>query len=88
MHLPEVLFLDEPTVGVDPRARADLWRIVGELYATGRTVVPTTHHLDGAEALRRFTRRGRARGLPPHRALLPHYVPQGHRPTRAVPEEP
>ncbi|WP_052850508.1 ABC transporter ATP-binding protein [Streptomyces avicenniae] len=51
MHLPDVLFLDEPTAGVDPRAREDLWRIIRGLYGAGQTVVLTTHHLDEAEAL-------------------------------------
>jgi ABC-2 type transport system ATP-binding protein len=51
MHLPEVLFLDEPTAGVDPQARADLWKIIGGLHEAGQTVVLTTHHLDEAEAL-------------------------------------
>lgn len=51
MHLPEVLFLDEPTAGVDPQAREDLWRIIGSLHEGGQTVVLTTHHLDEAEAL-------------------------------------
>lgn len=51
MHLPEVLFLDEPTAGVDPQAREDLWRVIGSLHDDGQTVVLTTHNLDEAETL-------------------------------------
>ena len=48
---PSVLFLDEPTTGLDPIARAALWDVVGELNATGTTVVLTTQYLDEADRL-------------------------------------
>ncbi|MFD7320058.1 ABC transporter ATP-binding protein [Streptomyces sp. NPDC059875] len=51
-HRPEVLFLDEPTTGLDPGSRADLWALVRRLRDThGTTVVLTTHYLDEADAL-------------------------------------
>ncbi|MEV3989013.1 ATP-binding cassette domain-containing protein [Streptomyces sp. NPDC049837] len=51
-HRPEVLFLDEPTTGLDPGSRADLWRLVRQLRDTyGTTVFLTTHYLDEADAL-------------------------------------
>lgn len=48
---PELLFLDEPTTGLDPRARRDLWRLIEDTKKKGTTVVLTTHYLDEAEKL-------------------------------------
>ena len=48
---PQVLFLDEPTTGLDPRARLEVWGMVRELLATGVTVLLTTQYLDEADQL-------------------------------------
>ena len=51
MGRPEVLFLDEPTTGLDPQSRRDAWELVRRLLAEGTTVVLTTHYLEEAQEL-------------------------------------
>jgi ABC-2 type transport system ATP-binding protein len=51
MHRPEILFLDEPTTGLDPQNRANLWAQLRGLRAAGTTIFLTTHYLEEADAL-------------------------------------
>ena len=50
-HEPEILFLDEPTAGVDVELRQDMWKVVASLRETGVTVILTTHYIEEAEAI-------------------------------------
>jgi ABC-2 type transport system ATP-binding protein len=51
VHQPPVLFLDEPTTGLDPKGRNDLWAVIGELVADGTTLLLTTQYLEEADRL-------------------------------------
>ncbi|HEX2850452.1 MAG TPA: ATP-binding cassette domain-containing protein [Acidimicrobiales bacterium] len=51
LHRPQVLFLDEPTAGLDPQSRLALWEILGELHADGQTILLTTHYMEEADQL-------------------------------------
>jgi ABC-2 type transport system ATP-binding protein len=48
---PKVLFLDEPTTGLDPQAKRNIWKLIEELNAAGMTIVLTTHNMEEAEHL-------------------------------------
>ncbi|MEI9942648.1 MAG: AAA family ATPase [Chitinophagaceae bacterium] len=48
---PKIIFLDEPTTGLDPQARRSLWELVKEIRQRGTTVIITTHYMDEAEYL-------------------------------------
>jgi ABC-2 type transport system ATP-binding protein len=51
LHRPAVLFMDEPTAGLDPQSRLALWEILGQLHADGQTILLTTHYMEEADRL-------------------------------------
>ena len=76
IHDPEVLLLDEPTTGVDPVTRRELWRLLGELVADGLTLVVSTPYLDEAERCTRVVLMHRGSVLADDRpAAIPDRVP-------------
>ena len=79
LHEPAIVFLDEPTAGVDPASRRDFWRLIRSLAAAGTTVFVTTHHLDEAEYCARVGLMvdGRLVALDTPRGLKREHVP-GH----------
>jgi len=51
INQPKIIFLDEPTTGLDPQARRNLWDLIRDIRASGTTVIITTHYMDEAEVL-------------------------------------
>ena len=55
MHEPDILFLDEPTSGVDPLARRQFWKLINDFARNGTAILVTTHYLEEAEQCNRMS---------------------------------